>query len=59
MTACDHRHLATESSRAARQRAPLGTPDAEVEVAVAVAVAVAVNPERFRDRFISLLASYP
>ena len=34
-----------------RQRAPLGSPNAEV--------AVAVDPERFWERFISVLASYP
>ena len=34
-----------------RQRAPLGNPNTEV--------AVAVDPERFRERFISVLASDP
>ena len=51
MTVCDHRHLSTESSGMARQRDPLGHPNAEV--------AVAVGPERFWERFISVLASYP
>ena len=51
MTVCDHRHLSTESAGMARQRAPLGKPNAEV--------AVAVDPERFWERFISVLASYP
>ena len=51
MTVCDHRHLSTESAGMARQRAPLGSPNAEV--------AVAVDPERFWERFISVLASYP
>ena len=51
MTVCDHRHLSTESSGMARQRASLGNPNAEV--------AVAVDPERFWKRFISVLASYP
>ena len=51
MTVCDDRHLATESSGAARQRAPVGTPNAEA--------AVAVDPERFSSRFISVLASIP
>ena len=51
MTVCDHRHLSTESAGIARQRAPLGDPNAEV--------AVAVDPERFWERFISVLANYP
>ena len=51
MTVCDHRHLATESSGVARQRAPIGTPNAEV--------AAAVDPERFSNRLISVLASNP
>ena len=51
MTVCDHRHLATESMGMARLRDPLGNPNAEV--------AVAVDPERFWERFIPVLASYP
>ena len=51
MTVCDHRHLSTELAGMARQRAPLGDPNAEV--------AVAVDPERFWKRFISVLASDP
>ena len=51
MTVCDHRHLSTGSGGMVRQRAPLGSPNAEV--------AVAVDPERFWERFISVLASYP
>ena len=51
MTVCDHRHLSTESAGMFRQRAPLEHPNAEV--------AVAVDPERFWERFIPVLASYP
>ena len=51
MTVCDHRHLSTEAAGMTRQRAPLGHPNAEV--------AVAVDPERFWQRFIPVLATYP
>ena len=51
MTVCDHRHLSTESAGMVRQRDPLGRPNADV--------AVAVDPERFWERFISVLANYP
>ena len=50
MTVWDHRRLSTEHSGMARQRAPLGDPNAEV--------AIAVDAERFWKRFISVLASY-
>ncbi len=49
MTVCDRRHLAPGSS--ARQREPLGRPNAEV--------AVAVEPRRFWERFIEVVATYP
>lgn len=51
MTVCDRRHLSTDAAGLVRQRDPFGRPNAEV--------AVAVDPERFRERFISVLASYP
>ena len=51
MTVCDHRHLSTESAGMVRQRDPLGRPNAEV--------AVSVDPERFWERFIEVLATYP
>ena len=51
MTVCEHRHLPVESAGMIRQRAPLGDPSAEV--------AVAVDPERFRERFISVPARHP
>lgn len=51
MTVCDARHLATEAAGIVRRRDPLGRPNAEV--------AVAVDPERFWERFIEVLASYP
>ena len=51
MAVCDHRHPSMESAGMARQRAPLGNPNAEV--------AVGVDPEGFWDRFISVLATYP
>ena len=51
MTVCDFRHLATESAGFARQRDPLGRPNAEV--------AVTVDPEPFWERFLEVLASYP
>ena len=50
MTVCDHRHLSPESTGMARLRDPLGRPNAEV--------AVAVDPERFWERFIEVLATY-
>ena len=49
MTVCDQRHLAAVSAR--RLRVPLGHPNAEV--------AVAVNPRRFWERFIEVVATYP
>ena len=51
MTVCDYRHLSAESTGMTRQRDPLGRPNAEV--------AVAVDPERFWERFIEVLATYP
>ena len=51
MTVCDRRHLSTESAGMVRQRDPFGRPNAEV--------AVAVDPERFWDRFVEVLATYP
>ena len=51
MTVCDCRHLSLESTGMARQRAPLGYPNAEV--------AVAVDAEAFWTRFIDVLATYP
>ena len=51
MTVCDRRHLSTELAGMVRQRDPLGRPNAEV--------AVAVDPERFWERFIEVLANYP
>ena len=51
MTVCDHRHLSTESAGMIRQRDPLGRPNADV--------AVAVDPDRFWERFVEVLATYP
>ena len=49
MTVCDQRHLSPVSAR--RLRRPLGHPNAEV--------AVAVNPRRFWEQFIEVVATYP
>ena len=51
MTVCDRRHLSTDAAGLVRQRDPFGRPNAEV--------AVAVDPERFWERFIAVLAGYP
>ena len=51
MTVCDYRHLSAESAGMTRQRDPLGRPNAEV--------AVAVDAERFWERFVEVLATYP
>ncbi len=49
MTVCDRRHLAPGS--AVRQRASLGRSNAKV--------AVAVQPQRFWERFIEVVTTYP
>ena len=51
MTVCDYRHLSPESAGMTRRRDPLGRPNAEV--------AIAVDPERFWERFVEVLATYP